>query len=294
MMTMQTTKFGISSAPRAARSALQWRLLLLWALCLLIPTVVLTMPMWQMLGAGIDNSVHAASLARELDMTAIADLLGMHGKRSTYFNNAGLIALVLTLLISPLLSGMVATAARATAAPGFRDLIAGGLREYPRMARMLVWAMLPLGVAVAIGSAVMDAAGEHARTVVLESDADMAGNLALLATALLFAIVHATVDAGRAALAIERRRSSAVKAWWAGVKMVAKRPFATLGVYLLISIVGFALAAVLTLARFNLPQMGMASFIGGIVLTLLVVSALAWMRSARLFAMIDLARSQRG
>ncbi len=288
-----TSKFGFSSLPRAARAALQWRLLLLWAGCLLIPTLVLALPMWQMLGAGLDHSVHAAKLAQELDLTAITDLLGMHGKRSQAFTNAGVIALALTLLVSPLLSGFVATAARAESRPGFGELVAGGVREYPRMFRMLLWALIPLGIAVAIGSSVMDMASEYGETAIVESDADTAALAALLFMALLFSIAHATVDAGRAALAIERRRSSAFKAWWAGCKMLCKRPLATMGVYLAISIAGLALAALLSLARLNLPYMGMGSFIGGIVLTLLVVMAMAWMRSARLFAMIDLARSMR-
>ena len=283
----------MSGAFTAPGRALQWRLLLLWAGCLLIPTLLLAMPMWQMLGTGLDHAVHAPKLAQELDLATINDLLGMHGKRSEAFNIAGLLAVLLALLISPLLSGFVATAARAASTPRFGELVAGGVREYPRMVRMLVWAVVPLGAAVGIGSAAMDAAGAYGATAVLASDAETASLAALLLMALLFSLAHATIDAGRAALAIERRRSSAFKAWWAGCKMLLKRPFATIGVYLLISIAGLALAALLGLARLNLPYMGMASFAGGIVLTLLVVMAIAWMRSARLFAMIDLARSLR-
>jgi hypothetical protein len=167
------------------------------------------------------------------------------------------------------------------------------VREYPRMLRMMVWAVVPLGVAVGIGSAAMDAAGDYGAKAILASDAETASLAALLLMALLFAIAHASIDAGRAALAIERRRSSAFKAWWAGCKMLLRRPLATMGVYLLISVAGLALAALLGVARLNLPYMGMASFAGGIVLTLLVVMALAWMRSARLFALIELARSLR-
>jgi hypothetical protein len=290
---INTTNFSFAVLPRAARAALQWRLLLLWAGCLLVPTLVLALPMWQMLGAGLDHSVHAAKLAQELDLATINDLLGMHGKRSEAFSIAGLFAIVLTLLISPLLSGFVATAARAPSTARFGELVAGGVREYPRMLRMLVWAAIPLGVALGIGSAAMDAADKYGAKAILASDAETAGLAALLLTALLFALAHATIDAGRAALAIERRRTSAFKAWWAGCKMLLRRPFATIGVYLLISIAGLALAALLGLARLHLPYMGVASFIGGIVLTLLLVMAIGWMRSARLFAMIELARSLR-
>lgn len=284
------TNFGFSSLPRAARSALQWRLLVLWAGCLLIPVIVLVLPMWQMLGANLDYSLHAARLAQELDLLTITDLLGAHGRNAAAFSNAALFALALTLLVSPLLTGMVVTAARAAGTPGFRELTAGGLREYPRMLRMLLWAAVPLGIAAALGGAAMKAAAEHARTAILESSADNAQLAAMVLFALLFMLAHATLDAGRAALAIERRRSSAVKAWWDGLKMLFKRPLASFGAYAGISLAGYALAALLALARLNLPYFGTLSFIGGIVLTLLIMAVVGWMRSARLFAMVDLAR----
>lgn len=292
-MINKTATFRFSRLPRAGRSALQWRLLLLWTGCLLIPAIVAVLPMWQMLGANLDHSVHAARLAQELDMLAITDLLGAHGKNAAAFANAGLFALALTLLLSPLLSGMVVTAARAAGPPGLRDLAAGGLREYPRMFRMLLWAAVPLGIAAALGGAAMNAAEKHAQTAILESSADNARLAAMALFALLFMLAHATIDAGRAALAIERRRTSAVKAWWDGLKMLLKRPVATFGTYACISLAGFAIAALLTLARLNVPYIGTVGFIGGIVLTLAIVAVTGWMRSARLFAMVDLAQSIR-
>lgn len=292
-MMNQTTRFGFSSIPGAARAALQWRLLLLWAAWLLVPTLVLALPAWQMLGTLFDNSVHSATLAKELDLNAISDLLLAHGKRADAFSVAGLVAIVLTLFISPLLSGMVATASRAPAPLGFGELTAGGLREYPRMLRMLVVALIPLGIAAGIGGAIMDGVDESVAKAVTEGQAETIGRLGMLAVGLLVILAHATVDAGRAALAIERRRTSAFKAWWDGVKMLARRPLHTLGAYLLISLAGFALAAVLAWLRINLPFMGMASFLGGIALAVLVVMVIGAMRSARLFAMVDLARSMR-
>jgi hypothetical protein len=293
-MMNQTTRFGFSSVPRAARNAFQWRLLVLWAAWLLIPTLVLAMPAWQMLGYAMDNSVHSAALAKELDLASITDLMYYsQNKRGDAFSVASTVAVALTLFISPLLTGLVATASRADATPGFRELMAGALREYPRMLRMMIVALIPLGIAFGLGGAIMDGVGKAVAKSVSESDAETMGRLGMLAAGLLVVLAHATVDAGRAALTIERRRSSAFKAWWDGAKMLARRPLATVGSYLLISLVGLAVAAVLLWLRINLPYMGVASFVGGIVLTLVVVMALGWMRSARLFAMVDLARSQR-
>ena len=285
--------FTFAALPRAARSAFQWRLLLLWVALMLIPTAILGYTVWSMLSANLDYSVRAAELAHQIDLTVFADLMAAHGKSSAAFNNAGVLALIATLLVSPLFSGMAATAARADGTPGFRELVAGGIREYPRMLRMLVWSVVPLGIALALGGAAMDAAAEHGRTVIVEADADLAQWGALAVMLLLFALAHATLDAGRAALAIERRRTSAVKAWWSGCKMLLKRPLATLGVYLAISALGLAIAAALVVGRINVSGASIGGFIGALLLVQLTVAVIGWMRSARLFAMVELARSVR-
>lgn len=290
----QTTPFSFSAVSRAARSALQWRLLLLWVLWMLIPSAILGLTIWQTLSAQLDHSVYAAEFARQLDMTVVTDLMAAHGKNATAFSSAGILALIVTLLISPLLSGMAATAARAPETLGFRALTAGGLTEYPRMFRMLLWSAIPLGIAAALGGMAMDAAGEHASSAILESSAELGGNLALALSVLLLALAHATLDAGRAELAIERRRTSAVKAWWSGCKLLIKRPLATFGVYFLISAVGLAIVAALAVARINVSGASMIGFIGALLLVQLTVVVLGWMRSARLFALVELARSQRG
>jgi hypothetical protein len=238
-----TPAFSFAAIPRAARAALQWRMLLLWVLLMLVPTAVLAATVWQMLGAQLDYSVHAAEIARRIDATVFADLMGAHGKASAGFTHAAMIAIITTLLISPFLSGMAATAARSAGTPGFRELVGGGLTEYPRMFRMQLFSVVPLGLALALGGAGMDAADEQAANAIAASDARLAGVLAWIVAALLFALAHATLDAGRAALAIERRRTSAVKAWWSGCKLLLRRPLATMGVYLAITAVGLALAS---------------------------------------------------
>ncbi len=285
--------FSFAAAARAARAALQWRLLLLWVLWMLIPTAIVGLTVFQTLSAQLDYSVHAAAIARQLDMTVFADLMAAHGKNAAAFNGAGLMALIVTLLISPLLSGMAATAARAPQTLGFRALTAGALSEYPRMLRMLLWSAIPLGLALALGSLAIDAAAEIDKAAILESDADPFTYGALALTALLLALAHATLDAGRAALAIERRRTSAVKAWWSGCALLLKRPLATFGVYAGISVAGFSIAAALAVARLNVSGAGLAGFIGALLLVQLAVAVLGWMRSARLFALIELARAQR-
>lgn len=290
----QIQKFSFLAVPRAARSALQWRLMLLWVAGLLIPTAVLGVTMLTMLQKHLDYSVRAADIARQLDMTVLTDLLVIHGKNSLAFNSAAIVALTITLLLAPLLTGMAASAARAGEVQGFRALVKGALAEYPRMFRMMLWSIVPLGIAAAIGGAALDAASEHANTVIVEADADLWNWLAMAATALLLCLAHATLDAGRAALVIERRRTSAVKAWWSGCKLLLKRPLATFGAYFLISAAGLAIAAALAVGRLNVAGSNLGGFIAALLLVQLSVAVIGWMRSARLFAMVELARCERG
>lgn len=286
-------RFGVRRALRAAGAALQWRLLLWWALLLLLPAIVAALPVWQMLSASLDQSVHAPQLAQRLDMIALADIVG--GVREHWgpaLGAGGLVALALTLLLSPLLSGMTIVAARAPGRLGMGALLTGAAQEYPRMLRTLVWAVVPLGIAVALAGAAFRAAGNSAGQALLESDAVHASRIAMLVAALVFVIVHATVDAGRALLGAERRRKSAVAAWWGGLKLLLRRPLALLGSYLVITVLGLGMAALLALARVQVPALGAGGTVAAFLLAQLIVIVLGWMRSARLFALMALARDQ--
>lgn len=279
------------SAVRAVRAALQWRLLTLWVVVLLIPTALSALPFWQLLSSSMDHSVHAAELAASLDLSTIADLIATNNRSGTGIGLGSGLALVLALLLSPLLSGMTIHAARAPQVPGFGALVSGGVQEYTRLLRMLVWALVPMGVAAALAGLGFSAADKYAAKAVLESSAAHAQLAAICLAALLFVIADASLDAGRAVLASDRRRRSAVKAWWAGLKLLKKRILATLGTYLAITLVGLVLTAAFAIARLNVPALGVGGFLAAFVLTQLAVVSLAWMRSARLFAMLELVRS---
>lgn len=275
----------------AARTALQWRLLLWWAVLLLLPTVVAALPVWELLSASLDHSVYAAHLAERLDMIAYADIL--HAARERYAPALGagsLVALVLTLLLSPLLAGMALAAARAPQPLASGPLLAAGAQCYPRMARMLAWSIVPLGVAGLVGSSAHHLAGQVAETAVLEADAERASHLATLATVVLLLLAHATVDIGRAMLAADRRRTSAIGAWWRGCGQLVRRPRALLGTYLGITAAGLVVAALLAFARVHVPALGTVGTAGAVVLAQLVVLVLGWMRMARLFALTALLR----
>ncbi|WP_338681161.1 hypothetical protein OPV09_08135 [Janthinobacterium sp. TB1-E2] len=292
MSAISTTRAsGLALTTRASRAALQWRLLLLWAGLLLIPAIVAVIPLWRTLSASLDQAVHAAALAQQLDLMTLADLAANASRNGAAISQAAIAGIVLTLLLSPLLSGLVVTAARAPAPLGFGPLLTGAFSAYGRMLRMLLWSIVPLGLALAIGAGALKLADKHAATAILEADADLARHLALLFAGVLFLLACATLDAGRAALAVDRRRTSAVKAWWRGLGMLRRRPLASLAIYLAITVLGLALYALLGVARLNLAGPGPLAIVAGLLATQLAALVLAWMRSARLFALIGVKRS---
>ncbi|MDB5959188.1 MAG: hypothetical protein JWP59_482 [Massilia sp.] len=297
---MNGSSRGASSAPSSPRlfataaaagiaAMREWRLLLLWVLLSLLPTLVMALPVFRLLGA-LDYSVQAPALAGELDMVALADLVQHYNRSGAALPLAALLALALTLILSPFLTGMAVSAARAETRLSVGALAAGGLQEYPRMARMLVVALLPLIAAALLGGAARGMADRYAETALLASKAASASLAASIVMAVLLVLAHASIDAARAHLALDRRRRSAFKAWWHGCKQVARRPLATLVAYLPLTLIALVVAAALSLARVHLPHVDGAGLVAAFVLTQLIVLVLAWMRTARLFAMIGLAR----
>ncbi|WP_051293424.1 hypothetical protein [Pseudoduganella violaceinigra] len=271
---------------RAGRSALQWRLLLVWLAAVLLPTALLALPFWLALSSLLDQSVRAPELAHALNLAAVTDIFSEVRRNGTALQAGGLAALILTLLMSPFLTGVIVTAARAPQTATLRELAAGGVAEYPRMFRMLLWAIVPLGIAIALGGALMDAAEDYAGKAVLESDASPWQLAATMATALLVLLANLTLDAGRAQLAIDRRRTSAVKAWWWGVKLLLRRPGAMLGSYALLTVGGLLLAALLAVARLNVGGSNALLLLAAFALAQLIALTVAWMRTARLFALM--------
>ncbi len=277
----------------AARAALQWRLLLVWLAAVLLPAMLLALPVWSTLSELLNHSVRAPELAHALDLVALADVMGELRRNNVGLQTGGLAALAATLLLSPFLTGVITTAGRAQETARFAELFAGGLAEYPRMFRMLLWSIVPLGVALAIGGGLGDAAGKYALGATLDSDAATWTTAAHIVTALLLLLANLTLDAGRAQLAIDRRRSSAVKAWWSGLKLLLRRPGAMLGAYAVLTVGGLLLAGLLAVARLQVAGSNALLLVAAFVLAQLIALAVAWMRAARLFALMTVSATNR-
>lgn len=279
------------AALRAVGAATQWRLLLLWVGLLLIPTAVASLPVWRALSSVLDHSVHAGEWASHFDALAFGDTLAALSPMSPVLGAGALLSVILSVLLSPFLNGMAVGSALAGRRLGFGHLLQCGVVEYPRMFRLLLW-VLPLYAAVfgAVGAA-SAMTEKFAARAVLESRADLVSDWALAAVVVVFLIVQVVMAASRAAFMADPMLRSATRAFGRGWLLLLRRPCSTLGWFVGISVVGYAVALALGLLRISIPAGGAPALVLGIVLMQLIALAMGWAHIARMFALRAVALS---
>lgn len=272
-------------------AAMQWRLLLLWVVILLIPAAIVSLPLWEALGGLLDHSVQAASWAQSFNAMMFGDVMMQLGQHNEWLTGAGLAGLVVTLLLLPWLHGMVVAAGRAGRALGFGHLLQSGLIEYGRMFRLMLWSVLPYAVMFGVAGFAMSLAHKHADAAVLESQAQVAQHAALWVVAVLFVLAQAIIESARASFVADVGLRSATRALGRGVMQVLRRPLSTLLSYLLITLIGLAIALALGMARIHTPPLGLGGFVLALLLSQLAVATTGWMHAARVFALARVAGS---
>ena len=292
MMASKTyPRAGTDALFSAMGGALQWRLLLLWLLLMLLPATVVALPLWRSLAALLDHSVHADAWARHFDPLMFGDAMFAMAGHTAWLGGAALFGLLLTLLLSPFLDGMAVGSGRAARTLGFGALLQNGWIEYGRMFRVMLWSLLPYAVVVAAAGAGMHIADRHAEQAVLESQADAWAhgvNWVLLA---VFVLAQAIVESTRASFIADPSLRSATRALGRGIMQLLRRPLKTLLFYLVVSVLGLAIAAAFGIMRIHTTAVD-GGFWLAILLGQLIVLVIAWMRVARLFALARLARSR--
>ncbi|MEO8855400.1 MAG: hypothetical protein ABI343_00285 [Burkholderiaceae bacterium] len=275
---------------RAPFAAMQWRLLLLWVLLLLVPTAVVSLPFFRALSGVLDHSVHAQEWATRFSGTMFSDAMSALNL-SSWFGGIALLGMLLTALLSPFLNGMVIGAGRAGRPLGFSHLLQCGIVEYGRMFRLMLWSLLPYVVMAALIGMAMGMASDAGDTAVLESQADRASHLALFFAGVLFVLAQSIVESSRAAFIADTGMRSATRALGRGFMQLLRRPFSTLLSYLLISVIGYAIALAIGVGRVHTPAVGALGLVLAVLLAQLVVLVIGWVRVARLFALAEVARS---
>jgi hypothetical protein len=276
----------------ALAGMLQWRLLVLWVVALLLPTLAVYLPIAAFLGPLLDWSPRAAELARRFDMLAFEDIgYAFQHSGGAAVGGGMMLGSILTVVLSPLLAGMMVTAARHAERPlGFVALAAGALAWYGRMFRLWLVSLVPLAVAGGVAAGLFKLAQKHGEAVVTEAQANRGQWAAMIAALVLFVVVHATIEAGRAQLGANESLRSGWRAWLRGVRLTFRRPVAVLGLYLGVTLVSWLVASVLLLVRIRIAGANAALFWLGVVVTQLGVAAIGWGRGARIAALMTLAR----
>lgn len=280
---------GFGAWMTALVSAMQWRLLLLWVLATLLPTGLASAPLSSALQAQFGHTIHAGDIAAGHNLPLLIEGMMKIGEQGAPIAAAISTAGIVMFLLSPWLIGMIVASLRARRTLGFGELIHGGLAEYWRMLRTLVWSLIPMGIAIGIGVAAIGAAGKATEQAILSSEVADASRMAMIVAAIVFVLAHATVEASRAWLGADISLRSVIRAWWRGLKLLLRRPIATLGVYLGSVIVGFGLAILLSWLRLEVDGVGTGAMVLSLLVTQAMVAALAWGKIIRLYGLADLA-----
>jgi hypothetical protein len=171
-------------------------------------------------------------------------------------------------------------------------VVRAGLGEYSRMLRMLVFSVLLLAIAAAVGIAAMVGI-EALVTRFAPSPEDLApSRIGWALPIVLVVFAHVTIEAGRGWLGADLALNSVIQAWKRGIALLWKRPGATLTVYIGTSLVGVGFAIAFLRLRAFVDVSGWTGWLLAFACTQLVVASMAWGRSARLHGLADLATAQ--
>jgi hypothetical protein len=287
-MNSHSKRSALAAIGHGAVGGLQWRLLLLWILISLLPTLVVALPLWSTLDTLLGHSVHAEAWAKHFDGLMFGDVFVALNRDNPWMGMAFFAGVILTLAVSPFLTGMAVAGGRAGRALSFGGLLQGGATEYGRMLRMLLLALIPYGLFALVAKAASSFADDKIDTALLPATADMYSHGALAVALLFFVIAQAVVESARAQFVADIGLRSAFRALGRGFMQFVRRPFASLLVYLVITLVGTALAVLIAAWRGHTVAVG-----GGIFVAFLIVQAgvivIAWMRTARLLALAGIA-----
>lgn len=289
-MNRASRRGGLGAAFSSLGTALQWRLLLLWLLATLVPALLVATPLWTSLQAQFGHSVHAAVIAAGDNLPLLLEGLGEMGEHGQWLAAALGGSGLLMLLLAPWLTGMVVASLRAGRRLGFAELAAGGLSEYWRMLRMMLWSVLPIGLAILFGGIVLGALQAGTEDAILASEVESATRIGLIVMVVLGVLAHVTVEAGRGWLGADPALRSVVRAWWRGLKLLLRRPLATLLVYVVTCVAGFGLAALLGWLRLAVDGIGAGAAVLSFLVGQAIVLAIAWGRIARLHGLAAIAR----
>ncbi|MEO5962568.1 MAG: hypothetical protein ABIO75_07295 [Thermomonas sp.] len=290
MTTANSPLRARTALSHALRGAMQWRLWLLWIAVTGACALIGALPVWNWLSGLLDNSLLGDAVGSGKAPALFIEALMARDAPLGVLRGGIQLATVLMLLLAPLLTGATIAAARSRETLGFGDLLRGGIGEYGPMLRMLIWSVIPLGIAVLAAVTIMGVNETTHAQAVLASELDIGRRAGWIVGGVLWVLGHASLEAGRGWLAADGRLRSAIKAWWRGLKLLRRRPVAVLSVYLVTTLAGLMLAILMIGLRQQIDATTGPGFVLALLVGFGITAALAWSRIARLFGMQALAQ----
>src|SRR5699024_4929758 len=151
-MTKNKQPVGWGAFPKALWGGLQWRVMVIWIVLMALPTAIAALPVGHALSALLDHSVHARELAQTFHGLLMGDaIISLFRLNIRVLRVAQSLSLIVPLLLSPFLTGVVVTAVRPAQHPRFGELMHGGLSQYWRMLRLMLWSLIPYAIAIFLG-----------------------------------------------------------------------------------------------------------------------------------------------
>jgi hypothetical protein len=275
---------------RAMRRALQWRLLVVSPVVLFAAALATLFPLFRVLGEVFNYSPRWNELTA-LDSYTVAGIAKAFATpASTAITTGVQTSLVLGLLAAPFLAGAALVVADSDARPRLRALLSGAGAFYPRLLRMQLAALIPLGVAGLLASVVIRWSSRVGDAATSEGATHASSRIAWTLAIALVLVAQLVVDAGRARLAAEPTRRSAVKALGAGVKLILKRPGPALALGASSTVVALLVAAIVLIVRHQLAQTSFGAIALAFVLGQIAVAAIAWGHAVKLCGLVEIAR----
>jgi len=275
----------------AMRSALEWRLLTLFVATVLWTTLVATFPSWGVLASVLDYSPRAKEIAGSFDLLAFEDMSMALYRSAAPVTSGFALATLLGVLSWPFLAGVAIGATRRDRPRSFAEVLDGGIVYYGRMLRIGLVAIVPFALIGVVSIVAFRGALHYARHAILDSRATLGYRFAIAVTLLVFFLVHATIEVGRAAFGADDHLRSGWSAWLSGVRLTTRHPWPVLGAYVGATLTSYAVASALLILRLRISGPSGATLLTGFVLTQLAVASLGWGRATRLFALTALTRS---
>src|SRR5690606_18358164 len=145
-------------------------------LCALIGAL----PVWNWLGGLLDHSLLGAAVGSGKAPALLIEVLMARDAPLALLSGGIRFATLLMLLLAPLLAGATIAAARSRATLGFGDLLRGGIGEYGPMLRMLIWSVIPLGIAILAAVMIMGVNETANAQAILASELDTGRRVGLI------------------------------------------------------------------------------------------------------------------